>query len=38
VTNAFSAGVANKVKRIERIGFGYRNFERFRDRVLVACL
>jgi len=38
VTNAFSAGVANKVKCIERIGFGYRNFERFRDRVLVACL
>ncbi len=38
VTNAFSEGVTNKIKCIKRIGFGYRNFERFRDRVLVACL
>jgi transposase len=38
VTNAFSEGVANKVKCIERIGFGYRNFERFRDRFLVGCV
>jgi transposase len=38
VTNAFSEGVTNKVKCIKRIAFGYRNFERFRDRVLAACL
>jgi len=36
VTNAFAEGVTNKIKCIKRIGFGYRNFERFRERVLVA--
>jgi transposase len=38
VTNAFAEGVTNKVKCIKRIGFGYRNFETFRERVLAACL
>lgn len=37
VTNAFAEGVTNKVKVIKRVGFGYRNFDRFRERVLVAC-
>lgn len=37
VTNAFAEGVTNKVKVIKRVGFGYRNVERFRERVLVAC-
>lgn len=36
ITNAFAEGVTNKIKCIKRIGFGYRNFERFRERVLVA--
>ena len=37
VTNAFAEGITNKVKVIKRVGFGYRSFERFRERVLVAC-
>lgn len=37
VTNAYAEGITNKVKVIKRVGFGYRNFERFRERVLVAC-
>lgn len=38
ITNAYAEGVTNKIKCIKRIGFGYRNFDRFRERVLVACL
>jgi transposase len=37
VTNAFAEGITNKIKVIKRVGFGYRNVERFRERVLVAC-
>lgn len=37
VTNAYAEGITNKVKVIKRVGFGYRSFERFRERVLVAC-
>ena len=33
-TNAFTEGTNNKIKVLKRIGYGYRNFERFRNRIL----
>ena len=37
LTNAFAEGMTNKVKVIKRTGYGFRNFQNFRRRVLVAC-
>jgi transposase len=37
LTNAFAEGMTNKIKVIKRTGYGFRNFESFRRRVLVAC-
>ena len=33
-TNGFTEGVNNKIKLIKRNAYGYRNFERFRKRIL----
>lgn len=33
-TNAFTEGTNNKIKVLKRIAYGYRNFERFRNRIL----
>ena len=33
-TNGFTEGVNNKIKVIKRNAYGYRNFERFRKRIL----
>lgn len=33
-TNAFTEGTNNKIKVLKRIGYGYRNYERFRKRIL----
>ena len=33
-TNAFTEGTNNKIKVLKRMGYGYRNFERFRNRIL----
>ena len=33
-TNGFTEGINNKVKVIKRNGFGYKNFEFFRKRIL----
>lgn len=33
-TNGFTEGINNKIKVIKRIGFGYKNFEFFRRRIL----
>ena len=33
-TNAFTEGKNNKTKVLKRIGYGYRNYERFRKRIL----
>ncbi|WDC85742.1 ISL3 family transposase [Caloramator sp. mosi_1] len=36
-TNACIEGFNNKIKVIKRIAFGYRNFDRFRNRILHCC-
>lgn len=36
-SNGFTEGMNNKIKVLKRIAFGYRNFERFRSRILFAC-
>ena len=33
-TNAYTEGTNNKIKVLKRIGYGYRNYERFRKRIL----
>lgn len=35
ITNAATEGINNLIKRIKRIGFGFRNFENYRIRVLL---
>ena len=37
ITSGFVEGMNNKLKLIKRTGFGYRNFEHFRLRVLMEC-
>jgi transposase len=37
LTNGYAEGITNKIKVIKRTGYGFRNFESFRRRVLVAC-
>lgn len=37
LTSGFVEGMNNKIKLIKRRGFGYRNFDHFRLRVLVEC-
>lgn len=37
ITNAYAEGITNKIKVIKRSGYGFRNFARFRERVLVQC-
>lgn len=37
ITNAYAEGITNKIKVIKRTGYGFRNFARFRERVLVQC-
>lgn len=34
VTNGFTEGCNNKIKVLKRIAYGYRNFKRFRNRIL----
>ena len=36
-TNAFTEGMNNKIKTLKRQAYGFRNFERFRTRILVEC-
>lgn len=33
-TNGFVEGMNNRIKVLKRIGYGYRNFERFRNRIM----
>ena len=33
-TNGFTEGINNKIKVLKRNAYGYRNFERFRKRIL----
>lgn len=36
VTNGFTEGMNNNIKVLKRIGYGYRNFENFRKRILLC--
>ncbi len=36
-TNGFTEGINNKIKVLKRNAYGYRNFERFRNRILHIC-
>jgi transposase len=36
-TNGFTEGINNKIKVLKRNAYGYRNFERFRNRILHTC-
>ena len=36
-TNGFTEGINNKIKVLKRNAFGYRNFNRFRNRILHIC-
>lgn len=33
-TNSYTEGISNKIKVLKRNAFGYRNFKRFRNRIL----
>ena len=37
ITNAYTEGINNKIKVLKRNAYGYRNFERFRNRILHMC-
>lgn len=37
LTNAFAEGTTNRIKVVKRQAYGMRNFDNFRDRVLVQC-
>lgn len=37
VTNGFAEGMNNKIKTIKRQAYGFKNFERFRWRILKEC-
>ncbi|MDP4132769.1 MAG: transposase, partial [Bacillota bacterium] len=34
ITNSFTQGCNNKIKVLKRNAYGYRNFKRFRNRIL----
>ena len=36
-SNGFTEGTNNKIKVIKRNAYGYRNFENFRNRILMSC-
>lgn len=36
-SNGFTEGTNNKIKVIKRNAYGYRNFENFRNRILMTC-
>ncbi|WP_423230480.1 transposase [Caloramator proteoclasticus] len=36
-TNACTEGFNNKIKVIKRNAFGFKNFDRFRNRILHCC-
>ena len=36
-TNSYTEGINNKIKVLKRNAFGYRNFKRFRNRILHIC-
>ena len=36
-SNGFTEGKNNKIKRLERNAFGFRNFENYKKRILLAA-
>ena len=36
-SNGFTEGTNNKIKVIKRTAYGYRNFENFRNRIMMCC-
>lgn len=36
-TNEYTEGMNNKIKVIKRNAYGYRNFENFRNRIMLSC-
>lgn len=36
-TNGYTEGMNNKIKVIKRNAYGYRNFENFRNRIMLSC-
>lgn len=38
LTNAFTEGMNNKIKVTKRLGYGQRNFKRFRERLFMECI
>ncbi len=36
-TNGYTEEINNKIKVLKRNAYGYRNFERFRSRILHMC-
>lgn len=36
-TNAYAEGITNKIKVLKRRSYGFRNQNRYRDRILMAC-
>jgi transposase len=36
-SQGFVEGMSNKIKLIKRRGYGYRNFDRFSQRILIEC-
>jgi transposase len=36
-TNAYAEGITNKIKVLKRRGYGHRNPQRYRHKVLLAC-
>lgn len=37
-SNGFTEGMNNKIKTVKRVGYGYRNFDRFRARIVDECV
>ena len=37
-SNGFTEGMNNKIKVLKRVAFGFRNFERFRSRILLLSM
>ena len=36
-TNGYTEGMNNKIKVIKRNAYGYRNFENFRNKIMLSC-
>ena len=37
LSNGKTEGINNKIKVFKRVSYGFRNFDNFRNRILIAC-